>query len=112
MTNLLDTHTQVLIGLDTTGDIQYYLNTEHAEAEGATQVVPCLVTNADTLALKDLFNSRGQEEALPSHCEDFPCCGHEANDCNGQKYGSDASIKLQHERTMELEDMGIFGEDY
>lgn len=26
-------------------------------------------------------------------CEDFPCCGHEAGDCNGQKYGSDASIQ-------------------
>lgn len=26
-------------------------------------------------------------------CEDFPCCGHEAGDCNGQKYGSDDSIK-------------------
>lgn len=25
-------------------------------------------------------------------CEDFPCCGHEAGDCNGQKYGSDESI--------------------
>lgn len=26
-------------------------------------------------------------------CEDFPCCGHEYGDCNGQKYGSDESIK-------------------
>ena len=26
-------------------------------------------------------------------CEDFPCCGHEMNDCNGQLYGSDESIK-------------------
>lgn len=26
-------------------------------------------------------------------CEDFPCCGHEAGDCNGQLYGSDESIK-------------------
>lgn len=26
-------------------------------------------------------------------CEDYPCCGHEAGDCNGQKYGSDESIK-------------------
>ena len=25
-------------------------------------------------------------------CEDYPCCGHEAGDCEGQKYGSDASI--------------------
>src|SRR5262249_17524366 len=27
------------------------------------------------------------------YCEDFPCCGHEAGDCFGQKYGSDESIK-------------------
>lgn len=26
-------------------------------------------------------------------CEDFPCCGHEAGDCNGLLYGSDAAIK-------------------
>lgn len=26
-------------------------------------------------------------------CEDYPCCGHEFGDCNGQKYGSDESIK-------------------
>lgn len=26
-------------------------------------------------------------------CEDFPCCGHEAGDCNGRKYGSDEAIK-------------------
>lgn len=31
-------------------------------------------------------------------CEDFPCCGHEAGDCEGQKYGSDESIKAQVER--------------
>lgn len=28
-------------------------------------------------------------------CEDFPCCGHEAGDCNGQKYGSDEAIKAR-----------------
>jgi hypothetical protein len=26
-------------------------------------------------------------------CEDYPCCGHEAGDCNGQLYGSDEAIK-------------------
>ena len=26
-------------------------------------------------------------------CEDYPCCGHEAGDCDGSKYGSDESIK-------------------
>ena len=27
------------------------------------------------------------------HCEDYPACGHEWGDCNGQKYGSDEAIK-------------------
>lgn len=26
-------------------------------------------------------------------CEDYPCCGHEAGDCEGHLYGSDESIK-------------------
>lgn len=26
-------------------------------------------------------------------CEDYPCCGHELGDCNGQLYGSDEAIK-------------------
>ena len=30
-----------------------------------------------------------------SRCEDYPCCGHEAGDCNGGLYGSDESIKAR-----------------
>lgn len=30
-------------------------------------------------------------------CEDYPCCGHEPGDCNGQRYGSDEAIKEQVE---------------
>lgn len=33
-----------------------------------------------------------------ARCEDFPCCGHEAGDCDGSLYGSDESIKAQVER--------------
>jgi len=29
---------------------------------------------------------------MTNRCEDFPCCGHEAGDCDGSKYGSTASI--------------------
>jgi hypothetical protein len=25
-------------------------------------------------------------------CEDYPCCGHEAGDCEGKLYGSDEAI--------------------
>ena len=31
-------------------------------------------------------------------CEDFPCCGHELNDCDGSLYGSDESIKADARR--------------
>ena len=48
-------------------------------------------------------------------CEDYPCCGHERGDCNGQLYGSDESIKADAMRRMRLEDEygpGYFGDDY
>lgn len=45
-------------------------------------------------------------------CEDAPCCGHEAGDCEGRKYGSDESLIEQAYRQMELEDAGIYQEDY
>lgn len=45
---------------------------------------------------------------MAKYCEDFPCCGHEAGDCDGSKYGSDESIKAQAQRQMDLEDEGIF----
>jgi hypothetical protein len=37
-------------------------------------------------------------------CEDYPCCGHEAGDCNGLRYGSDEKIKADVERAMNDED--------
>jgi len=33
-------------------------------------------------------------------CEDYPCCGHEMNDCEGQLYGSDEVIKRDMWRMM------------
>jgi len=35
-----------------------------------------------------------------------------SGDCNSQKYGSDEYIKEQAYRQMELEDMGIFQDEY
>ena len=41
-----------------------------------------------------LFNNHSCDvTAQGGYCEDFPACGHEAGDCNGQKYGSDEAIK-------------------
>jgi hypothetical protein len=34
-------------------------------------------------------------QAQGGRCEDYPCCGHEAGDCNGQLYGSDEAIKAE-----------------
>ena len=28
-------------------------------------------------------------------CEDYPCCGHEMNDCDGSLYGTDEAIKAR-----------------
>jgi hypothetical protein len=41
-------------------------------------------------------------------CEDYPCCGHEAGDCDGQKYGSDEDIKATAIERMRMEDEGYF----
>lgn len=37
-------------------------------------------------------------------CEDWPCCGHEAGDCDGSKYGSDEDIKQAVYDRMAAED--------
>jgi len=34
-----------------------------------------------------------KKEMVSAYCEDFPCCGHEMGDCNGELYGSNESIK-------------------
>ena len=36
-------------------------------------------------------------------CEDFPCCGHEAGDCDGALYGTDAAIMEREIRRMQRE---------
>ena len=42
-------------------------------------------------------------------CEDFPCCGHEAGDCNGQKYGSDEAIMArEYARLSRMDDEGYY----
>ena len=45
------------------------------------------------------------------YCEDFPCCGHEAGDCDGSKYGSDEDIKARALERMRMEDEGYFYDD-
>lgn len=37
------------------------------------------------------------------YCEDYPCCGHEQGDCNGQLYGSDESIKEEARKHFDCE---------
>jgi hypothetical protein len=44
-------------------------------------------------------------------CEDFPCCGHEAGDCDGSKYGSDEAIKQAVYARMDDEDFGRWDDD-
>lgn len=46
----------------------------------------------------DLFLLAGHScdvQSFGGRCEDYPCCGHEAGDCNGLLYGSDEAIKAE-----------------
>ena len=45
-------------------------------------------------------------------CEDFPCCGHELNDCDGSLYGSDESIKNDVYARMMRDDYDPYYDDY
>lgn len=59
-------------------------------AHGATATCPeCGFSSADV----PLFNAHSCDvQSFGGRCEDYPCCGHEAGDCNGQLYGSDEAI--------------------
>lgn len=50
----------------------------------------CGFTTSD-LGLIRWHSCQVQEQG--GRCEDYPCCGHEAGDCNGLLYGSDEAIK-------------------
>lgn len=61
----------------------------------------CGFTNSDTALL---LNHSCDVENNGGACEDYPCCGHEPGDCNGQRYGSDEAIKRSVERAFYDED--------
>jgi hypothetical protein len=50
-------------------------------------------------------------QSFGGRCEDYPCCGHELGDCNGQLYGSDEAIKEEAYRRMQMEDEGYYFDD-
>lgn len=50
----------------------------------------CGFSSQDSMLLK---NHSCDVQRFGGYCEDFPCCGHEAGDCNGLLYGSDEAIK-------------------
>jgi hypothetical protein len=68
---------------------------------GATVTCPeCGFCTADTA----LFNNHSCDiQAQGGICEDYPACGHEQGDCNGQRYGSDEFIKEDAMRHFECE---------
>lgn len=84
-----------------------------AELAGETEVT---LTAAEVAHLLNYVYREEEEPDAPTrsgYCEDYPCCGHEAGDCFGQKYGSDESIKAAAYERMRMEDEGYFfdGED-
>ena len=46
------------------------------------------------------------------YCEDFPACGHEAGDCNGELYGSDEAIKARAYAQLSDPDYDPYYDDY
>lgn len=57
-----------------------------------------------------LFNNHSCDvQNFGGRCEDYPCCGHEAGDCNGQLYGSDEAIKEEARRHVYCDhEAGVF----
>ncbi|MCA1806263.1 MAG: hypothetical protein LC687_00060 [Actinobacteria bacterium] len=53
----------------------------------------CSSCGFSTADLHLLANHSCDIQSFGGRCEDFPCCGHEAGDCNGLLYGSDEAIK-------------------
>ena len=45
-------------------------------------------------------------------CEDYPCCGHEQGDCEGQLYGSDEDIQQAVYDQMAAEDDWMFDPEF
>lgn len=72
----------------------------------------CGFTTAD---IHLLANHSCDIQSFGGRCEDYPCCGHEAGDCNGLLYGSDEAIKADPHVLCDHED-GIceveYDEDY
>lgn len=58
----------------------------------------CTECGFSTRDTHNLANHSCDIQSQGGRCEDFPCCGHEAGDCNGQLYGSDEAIKAQVEQ--------------
>ena len=54
----------------------------------------CGFTTKDSVLM---VNHSCDTQEFGGRCEDYPCCGHEAGDCNGLLYGSDEAIKEQVE---------------
>ena len=53
----------------------------------------CADCSFTTTDISLLANHSCETQQHGGFCEDFPCCGHEFGDCNGQLYGSDEAIK-------------------
>ena len=63
-----------------------------------TQPVSCVACGFTTNDLALMANHSCDIQLQGGTCEDYPCCGHEAGDCNGLLYGSDEAIKAEVEK--------------
>jgi hypothetical protein len=60
---------------------------------GRTITATCDTCGFTTSDLSLATNHSCDVQQQGGRCEDYPCCGHEAGDCNGLLYGSAESIK-------------------
>lgn len=60
--------------------------------------IGCTNCNFSTADLNLMATHSCDVQFNGGRCEDYPCCGHEAGDCNGLLYGSSESIQAQVER--------------
>ena len=77
--------------------------------QAAASCGECGFTTAD---IHLLANHSCDIQSFGGSCEDFPCCGHEAGDCNGLLYGSDEAIKADPHVLCDHEDGICEIEDY
>ena len=86
-------------GADLADLVQAWMTTDHDDADEAAKFDAWLdeqrafrtwIASGQVVPVAD---DEGEPDGQRGTCDDWPCCGHEAGDCNGGLYGTDEQIK-------------------